>query len=200
VEEIRGKHVRDAVPESFLYRADDIEVVDATPERRADGSLREIALLLAAEVVDKQLDEYLRLHGIEQSYGTHEKVLVCITPRSNSALMIARGRRQADRFHGELFAAYFEHGELQPEDRAALEKKLEEARAARAHVAILRGEDFVRAVLDYAQEQGITQIFVGHSLRSGFWQRLVSNPVERLIAESAGVDIRVFPHQAGRTE
>jgi two-component system, OmpR family, sensor histidine kinase KdpD len=196
VERIRGKRVNDSVPESFLRQADEIEVVDAAAEHRAGGLLREIALLLAAEVVDAQLDEYLRRHGVEQSYGTHERVLVCLTPRSNAALMLARGRRQADRFHGELFAAYFEHGDLPAAERAALEKKLEEARAVRAEVVILRGADFVGSILDYAQQHGITQIYVGHSQRQGFWQRFASNPVERLIAESVGIDVRVFPHGA----
>ena len=96
VEAIRGKRVADAVPESFLLRADDIEVVDAPALDPELAELREIALLLAAEVVDAQLVAYLQRHGIDQTYGAHERILVCITPRSNAALMISRGRRQAD--------------------------------------------------------------------------------------------------------
>ena len=206
VEAIRGKRVAESVPESFIRRADDIEVVDASPEycagegmlQRQLSELREIALLLAAEVVDSQLDTYLRRHGIEQTYGTQERIWVCITPRSNAGLMIARGRRQADRFHGELFAAYVEQGELSPPDQAILEKNLNAALAARAHVETLHGEDFVTAILAFCEQQGVTQIFVGHSQRQGFWQRFVSNPVERLVAESTGIDIRVFPNRDAR--
>lgn len=212
VEAIRGKRVADSVPEAFLRRADDIEVVDAPPEycvgparlgeteadlawqQRQLSELREIALLLAAEVVDAQLDAYLKRHGIEQSYGTLERILVCITPRSNAALMIERGRRQADRFHGDLYAVHFEQGSLPPADRAALESHLALAREAGAHVETLHGEDFVGAVLRYCEKHGITQIFVGHSQRHGWLTRLFPNPVERLIAESSGIDIRVFPN------
>lgn len=209
VEAIRAKKVAASVPQSFLLQADDIEVVDAPPEYCVERSghldipadvlarqlseLREIALVFAAEVVDAQLAEYLKRHGIEQSYGAHERILVCITPRSNAALMIGRARRQADRFHGDLFVAYVEQPELSPEDRAMLEQNVETARAANANLVILNGEDVVASILRFAAQEGITQIFVGHSLRTGFWQRMRPNPVERLILESHGIDVRVFP-------
>ena len=213
VEAIRGKRVADFVPEGFIRKADDIEVVDAPPEYCVDrttvgeagvdaaslerqlSELREIALLLAAEVVDAQLDAYLRRHGIEQTYGAQERVLVCITPRSNAELMIARGRRQADRFHGDLFVTYFEQDDLAPADRAILDRNLNAALAAGAHVETLHGEDFVTAILAFCETHGVTQIFVGHSRREGFWQQFLPNPVERLIAESTGIDIRVFPNR-----
>jgi two-component system sensor histidine kinase KdpD len=210
VEAIRGKRVSDAVPESFLLKADDIEIVDAPPEyclerakaeqgvdpellARQLSELREIALVLAAEVVDSQLLYYLKRHGIEQSYGAHERILVCITPRSNASLMIGRGRRQADRFHGDLFVAYVKQEALSSEDRATLERNLEAARQASAEVTVLDGEDVVDAILGFANQNGITQIFVGHSQRIGFWQNLLPNPVERLILESGSMDVRVFP-------
>ena len=62
-----------------------------------------------------------------------------------------------------------------------------------AAIAMLHGEDVVDAILRFAAEQGITQIFVGHSQRTGLWQNLRPNPVERLILESGSIDIRVFP-------
>jgi len=216
VEAIRGKAVRDSVPESFLHRADDIEIVDAPPEyctvraretgqisereiariERQLSELREIALVLAAEVVDHQLGDYLRRQGIEQTYGTHERILVCITPRSNAELMISRGRRQADRFHGELFVAYVEQDELAPRDQQTLASNLDAARKARAHVEILHGEDPVDAILSFAAKQGITQLFVGHSQRAGWLDRWRPNPVERLILEAGGMDVRIFPQGA----
>ncbi|MBK7928495.1 MAG: hypothetical protein IPJ98_13665 [Bryobacterales bacterium] len=113
-------------------------------------------------------------------------------------MMIGRGRRQADRFHGDLFAAYVEQPDLSSEDRAMLERNLEAARTANAPLAILHGEDVVDAILAFASQNGITQIFVGHSQRSGFRQRFRPNPVERLILESGNIDIRVFP-QADRS-
>jgi two-component system sensor histidine kinase KdpD len=211
IEAIRGKVVQESVPEAFIMTADEIEVVDAPPEyavtRSLQGSaqdpgelarqlseLREIALLLAAEVVDHQLELYLRRQGIEQHYGTHERVLVCITPRSSARFMIYRGRRQADRFHGELHVIYVEQEEMSLADQDHIEEYLRFARDVQANVEVVRGEDPVRAILRFAEQNGITQIFVGHSRRRGWLDRIRPNPVERLILEAEGMDIRIFPN------
>jgi two-component system sensor histidine kinase KdpD len=215
VEAITGKAVTDSVPESFLRTADEIELVDAPPEycvsrlsTRKDASaadlvelehrlseLREIALLLAAEVVDQQLEDYLRRAGIEHVYGTHERILVCITPRSHALLMIRRGRRQADRFHGEFYAVHVRQTGLSPADQHTLEENLRAAREARARVEVLEGKDPVHAILEFAARHGITQIFVGHSYEPGWHTRLKANLVERLILEAEGIDVRVFPRE-----
>jgi two-component system, OmpR family, sensor histidine kinase KdpD len=211
VEAIRGKVASDSVPEAFLRTADEIELVDAPPEycvertardgldpgagsvARQLSELREIALVLAAEVVDHQLEEYLRRNGIQQVYGTHERILVCVTPRSNASLMIERGRRQADRFHGDLYVLYVQQEGLSASDQATLDGNLAAARQARAHVEILEGEDPVESILRFAAKNGITQIFLGHSRQSGWNSRWKANPVERLILEADGIDVRIFP-------
>ena len=68
------------------------------------SELREIALLLAADVVDKQLERYLERHGIEQLWGTQERILVCLTPNADAQRMLESAARNRDRFHGELIA------------------------------------------------------------------------------------------------
>ena len=103
VESITGKHVSQTVPLTFLNTADEIVVVDAPPDTcmrvEADqqpsqlrrltqqqlSELREIALLLAADVVDEQLERYLARHGIEQLWGTQERILVVLSPRANAS-------------------------------------------------------------------------------------------------------------------
>lgn len=216
IEVIRGRKVAESVPRSFLQKADDIELVDAPPPASPNGApeedgergasprqrelseLREMALVLAAEVVDHQLEQYLRRQGIEQLYGTHERILVCMTPRSNAELMIERGRRQAERFHGDLHAVYVQQDDLNDRDQRMLERNLECAREAEAHVEVLHGEDPIGAILRYASTNGITQIFVGHSQRTGWRSRFLANPVERFILEADGIDVRIFPNIAGQ--
>ncbi len=208
VEAIRGKKVTDSVPESFLQQADEIEIVDAPPEYCIDpgqvqqqlSELREIALVLAAEVVDHQLEQYLRREGIEQIYGTHERILVCVTPRSNAQLMILRGRRQADRFHGDLHVIYVQQDELTTDDKRILDVNLACARDAKAHVEVLHGEDPIAAILRYATKQGMTQIFVGHSQRTSWLHGWRPNPVEPLILEADGIGVRIFPNEGARNE
>ncbi len=210
VEKVTGKHIAETIPKSFLSSADEIVVVDAPPdlalvEDGGDGgealnrqqrlsALREIALVLAADVVDKQLEAYLERHGIDNLWGTQERILVCLTPRAKAASMIDAGRRNADRFHGELFACYVEQPELSPEDRASLDGNLALVREARANLEILHGEDPIPEIIRLSRERGITQIFIGHSLRESWWDRIFGGPVDRFIRAAEGIDVRVFPH------
>jgi two-component system, OmpR family, sensor histidine kinase KdpD len=209
VEAITGKHVTETVPVAFLKSADEIELVDAPPDEPIERSpeeaagaaqraqrlslLRELALVLAADVVDQQLSTYLECHGIRQSFGAHERILVCITPRANAREMIETARLMSDRFHGDLIVAYVRQGQISPADQAALDEKLELARGAGARIAILEGEDPVQAILDFANSGGITQLFIGHSQRSGLWSGIWGNPVDKLLGGSHGMDVRVFP-------
>ena len=206
IERIRGKSVSDSVPESFIRTADEIEVVDATPEycatrsiegdeQRQLSELREIALVLAADVVDHQLEEYLQHQGGAQLYGTQERILVCVTPRSSAREMIHRARRGADRFHGDLYVVYVEQDGLSEADQRLIRENLDYAHEVKAHVELLSGEDPTEAILDFATKHGVTQIFVGHSNQTGWTSRLRANPVERLIMEADGIDVRVFPNE-----
>ncbi len=207
VEALTGKHVTETVPTSFITSADEIEIVDAPPEESIDRSpeqkldaakrqerytaLREIALVLAADVVDHQLNDYLGKHGIRQHFGTQERILVCITPRANAQVMIETAKAIADRFHGELMVAYVRQPEISSADNAALEERLELARSSGALIEILEGEDPVDAIVDFARLRGITQLFIGHTqtLRKWPW----GDPVDKLIRRSRGMDVRIFP-------
>jgi two-component system, OmpR family, sensor histidine kinase KdpD len=210
VEAITGKHVDQTVPVGFIQSADEIEIVDAPAEEPLERSpeeqvhaakraqrlskLRELTLVLAADVVDHQLTDYLERHGVKQQFGANERIMVCITPRANATAMIETARSFAQRFHGELVVAYVNQPEISPQDQAALEQKLDLARAAGARIEILlQGDDPVTAILDFAKSAGITQLFIGHSQRSGIRPHIVGNPVDRLIRLSRGMDVRVFP-------
>jgi two-component system, OmpR family, sensor histidine kinase KdpD len=206
VEAITGKHVNETVPVSFIKSADEIEIVDAPEEpierspeyplkrmnwRQQLSILRELTLVLAADVVDCQLNAYLEKHGIKQTFGAQEKILVCITPRANAREMIDTARMIAEKFHAEMTVAYVKQEALSAEEQSALEEKLELARVAKARIEILDGEDAMEAILDFANSHGITQLFIGHtqSIRKWHW----SDPVEKLIRRSHGLDLRIFP-------
>jgi two-component system, OmpR family, sensor histidine kinase KdpD len=199
VRSILGKTKAETVPQDFIDRADEVVIVDAPPEAdEAIGAhqlsqLRQRALLLTADVVDRQLEAYLRLHGLQSSWGTQERILVCMTPRANASKMLASGRRNADRFHGELFAIYVTQEHLTSEDRLALERNVTLARAQQAQVETLDGKDPIKTILNYARDHGITQIFVGHNLRRTWRNRLGGTPLDRLIRDAEGIDVRVFP-------
>jgi two-component system sensor histidine kinase KdpD len=207
VERITGKRAPQSVPEDFLKEADEIEVVDAPPDillRRTGNSqvpdarklaeLRELALLLAADVVDSQLQTYLDSHGVAARWGAQERILVCLTPHSNAAEMLRSAYRNALRFHGALLAAYVEQEGLRPNEREKLEQHLARASELGAEVHSLKGADFVETLLDFAREQRITQVFLGHTGREQRFAFLRS-PVDRLIDAAEDFDLRLFPHQ-----
>lgn len=212
VEAITGKHVSQTVPLSFLKTAYEIVVVDAPPDAcmRVTGNgssnsvdrltqqqlseLREIALLLAADVVDEQLSRYLARHGIEQTWGTQERIMVFLTPRTDSGRMIDSAARNRDRFHGELMVAYVNRPDWPSEQRQRVEEGIERGRAKDAEILELDGEDAVDTVLRYARQRGITQIYVGHEGRKSLWERAFGTDLDRLIRQAEGMDVRVFPH------
>ncbi|HJY86693.1 MAG TPA: universal stress protein, partial [Candidatus Acidoferrales bacterium] len=213
VEAITGKHTTETIPKAFLLAADEIVIVDVPPDlalarmgekltptgisnerERQLSELRELALLLTAEVVEAQLESYLRAHGIEPLYGTQERILVCITPRSDALSMIASGKRNKERFHGELFVVYVRQPHLSANDRAAIDRYLAAAREAGAVVEILESRDPASAIIEFARRKRITQIFVGHSLRRNWRDRLFGDPVQQLIRAAERMDVRIFPH------
>jgi two-component system, OmpR family, sensor histidine kinase KdpD len=211
VAEIRGRCVEESVPRAFLTRADEIEVVDASPEsclgseeealgedsrlRREQqlAQLREIALLLAADVVDHQLERYLQGHGINQIWSAQERFLVWITPYADAGPMLESGQRNARRFHGELLAAYHARPDLTPAERTALERNLALARLAGANPEPLDGEDEADLIIRFARAKGATQIFVARGVGHNWWDRIFGGSVDRLIREAEHMDVRVFP-------
>jgi len=208
VEAITGKRVDQTVPLSFIQSADEIEIVDVPPEeplerspderveiqRRQDrlSKLRELALVVTADIVDYQLTDYLKRHGIQQHFGAHERILVCITPRANMQEMMELAQIVAKRFHGELVVAYVKQTSISIDDQSALDARLAIANAAGAHIEILEGGDPANTLLEFARSRGITQLFVGHSQRAGL-ARLKSSPLDKLIWEGHGMDVCVFP-------
>ncbi len=158
------------------------------------SELREIALLLTADVIDKQLERYLARHGIEQSWGTQERIMVCLSPRSNFQRMLETGVRNRDRFHGELIAVRIQRPEWLPEQRERVQSAVDLAKQNGAEIVELDGDDVVDTLLHFARHRGITQIYVGHKGRKSMWERAFGSDLDRLIRSAEGIDVRVFPH------
>jgi two-component system, OmpR family, sensor histidine kinase KdpD len=212
VEAITGRHVSQTVPLGFLSTAEEIVIVDTPPDTcmriSEDGDpgavkrltqqqlseLREVALLLAADVVDHQLEDYLARHGIQQLWGTQERILVWLSPRVDAKRMLDSAARNRDRFHGELIAAHFNRPEWSPEERERVSQALELARGKNAEIVELDGEHPVETILRFARKRGITQIYVGHRGHESWWERAFGSDLDHLIRAAEGFDVRVFPH------
>lgn len=201
VERITGKKVTQTIPRGFLNTADEIVIVDTPPSQASPqlSALREKALLLSADVIDAGLQRYLQAHGIEGVWGTHEHFLVYLTPGAPVARMLASARRNAARFHCEVLAVSVEHARLSAAEREAVDGALAEARISGARVDILEGDDPVETVMQYARAHGVTQIFVGQNRKQSWRTRWFGSPMNRLIREARGMDVRVFPPSAERS-
>jgi len=212
VQAITGKETSETIPKSFLLTADDIVIVDVptdlclsrlgekltatgisnTQERKL-SELRELTLLLTAEVVDAQLESYVQTHGIEPVFGTQERFLVCITPSSNSLSMIESGRRNKERFQGELYVIYVRDPAASAEDVTKIDAYLDTAKEAGAVPEVLESDNPISAIVEFAYQKRITQIFVGHRSKETWRDKLLGDPVLRLIRSAEGIDVRVFP-------
>lgn len=196
VEKLTGQTVVETIPRDFLNTADEIVVVDASTEEAPPelSELRQMALVLSADVVDAGLQRYLQAHELEPAWRTHERFLVFLTPHANADRMIASARQSAARFHCDVVAVSVRQPNLSPPEQSDLEANLARAREAGARVDVLENRDPVEAIVQYARSHGITQIFVGHSMKKDWRTRLWGSPISRLIRAAEGIDVRVFPH------
>jgi two-component system sensor histidine kinase KdpD len=214
VRSITGRDTLETIPKAFLLAADEIVIVDVptdlclwrqgealTPtgisnlQERQLSDLRELALLLTAEVVDAQLESYVHEYGVAPVFGAHERFLICMTAHSDALTMIEKGERNKDRFQGELYAVNVCESGQSAKDKATIQKYFEVARKAGAVTEVLESDDPVTAILEFARAKRITQIFIGHSSHLTWRKRLLGDPVRRLIRQADGIDVRVFPRQ-----
>ena len=152
-EKLTGKRVSETIPREFLNKADEIVVVDAPTEDAPPelSALREMALVLSADVIDAGLQRYLRSHDIEPTSPTHERFLICLTSQANPDRMIASARQSAARFHCDVTAICVRPPNSSEEEHQAIERNLARAREAGARVEVLEGDDPVESIVQYAR-------------------------------------------------
>jgi two-component system sensor histidine kinase KdpD len=210
IERITGKRASLIIPRSVLDKsANEIAIVDAPSEesvlKKNDGAarlaekhklsrLRELALLIAASVVDRQLEGYLRSQGTELTWGVQERIVVYVSPAADAAHMLESGRRNADRFQGEFHVLYLDEGKPSRHESGILAANLQFAKHLGADLHPLKGSDIAALILEFALQHGITQIFVGRGAEdASVWKRLQGDLPVRLIRAAEGIDVVVYP-------
>ncbi len=219
VRQITGAPVHETVPDSVIDRADEIELIDLTPEqlrKRLDEgkvylgdraaaaaanffregnlrALREIALRLTAEKADRDLRAYLRARRIAGPFRSRERFLVAVGASPFSGQLIRLARRAASTVHGTWIAVHIDTGQpLDPAGTARLEAHLALARSLGAEVILTSGTNIADAILRVAAENNVTQILVGKPLGHPLWELLTGRSlVNRLIRRSGDIDITV---------
>jgi len=223
VETITGVPQRETVPDAEVRAAEQVELVDITPEalrrRMAHGNvyaadkidaalgnyfrpgnlsaLRELALLWLAEKVDEQLDRYRAEHGIASTWETRERVVVALTGGPEGDTLIRRAARIAARNTGaDLLAIHVSRSDgLTGADpvNLAQQRALVESLGGTYHQMV--GDDVSRALLDFARAENATQLVLGAS-RRGRLAQLVSPGIGVTTTRHSGsIDVHMVTHE-----
>ncbi|HWY50416.1 MAG TPA: sensor histidine kinase KdpD [Chthoniobacterales bacterium] len=222
VRQISGISVHETVPDSVLDLGDEMVLVDLTPEqlrmRLAEGkvylgekadwaaknffresnltALREMALRLVAEHVDRNLREIMSEERIPGPWKSGDRLLVAVSASPYSERLIRYTRRLAASMEAAWIVANIEKPRaLSPEEQARLTRYLGLARQLGAEVISTPGHDVGETLLRVARQHNVTQIVIGKPLGarwSGFWKR---DPLRWLIRHSGNIDIHMIPSE-----
>lgn len=214
--------VRETVPDHVIDNADEIELIDLTPDdlmrRLRDGkiyvpktatralghyfspgnltALRELALRRTAQRVDAQLVDHMRAHAIQGPWAAGDRILVCVDHRDGAAL-VRYGRRMADRLRAPWTVAHIETARdlrLSEDDRDRLAATLRLAEQLGATAVTLPGTDVATDTVAYARENNFTHIIVGNTERRAWWRRSIP---ATLIRAARDIPVHVIGTNAG---
>ncbi len=164
-------------------------------------ALRELALRRTAERVDEELLNEMQAHAIQGPWPAGERILVCISEDPRCAGLVRYGKRLADRLHGPWVALYVEGRrslQLTEEERDRIADTLRLAEALGGEAMTLPGGDRHLAddVIGYAQANNVTQIIIGKSARSRWFEILHGSVVHDLVRRSGNISVHVIAGDA----
>ncbi|MER8885265.1 sensor histidine kinase KdpD [Mesorhizobium sp. M0074] len=218
VAQITRVRVRETVPDSIIDQADDIEIIDLTPDdlikRLEEGkvyipstaqraienyfspgnltALRELALRRTAQRVDEQLLTHMQAHAIPGPWAAGERVLVCVDARPGGAARVRYARRLADRLRAPWTALHVDtpHSAAMPEeDKDRLATQLRLAEQLGAEVTTIPGQNVAQDIVRHATANNFTHIVIGRPTRSR-WRELIEGSLTYDLIRNAG-DISV---------
>jgi two-component system, OmpR family, sensor histidine kinase KdpD len=223
-EAITGVAQRESVPDAVVRAADQIELVDMTPEalrrRLAHGNiydpetidvalanyfrvgnlaaLRELALLWVADRVDEALQRYRASHGISRPWETRERVVVAITGAPGGEALIRRAARMAARAKADLIGVhvYTEDGlRAPPTDALGRHRELLEEFGGTYHE--IRSSDVAGALVGLARTENATQLVLGATMRSRLSELVRGSVINEVIRQSGPIDVHVVSRERG---
>ncbi len=227
VQQITGVRQRETVPDAVVRAADQIELIDQTPEalrrRMAHGNiypaekvdaalgnyfrpgnltaLRELALLWLADRVEEGMQRYREQHGITGTWETRERIVVALTGGPEGDTLIRRAARIAARsVGGELLAVHVSRSDgLAEAGVAALtaQRLLVESLGGSYHSVV--GDNVARAVIEFARSVDATQIVLGASRRPLWLQALAGAGTGSTVTHLSGqIDVHMVTHDYAR--
>jgi two-component system sensor histidine kinase KdpD len=221
VAKITHVQVRETVPDSIIDRADEVEVIDLTPEdliqRLKEGkvyvpelaehairnyfmpgnltALRELALRRTAQRVDEQMVDYMRAHAIQGPWEASERVLVCINENPGSVALVRYARRLADRLHASWASIHVETGfsqRLSETERSRISDALRLSERLGGQAVTIPAGDVVQGLIAYARENNFTHIVIARSERPRWTELFRGSVTHKLIRRAGTISVHVI--------
>ncbi len=219
--QITGVVVRETLPDAVLERADDIELVDLTPEELMDRlnegkvylpqqaeralqnffsrtnlvALRELSLRQVAQRLSKDVQAARREKASQAPWATSERLLVCIGPSPTSAKLIRTAKRMASAFGGEWLAVAVQSPAADAASAVARQRVAEHLRLAErlgADTHTIVGDDVARTLIQFAQVRNVTKIIIGKTSQPRWKRLLFGAVVDTLVDRSGDIDVYVI--------
>jgi two-component system sensor histidine kinase KdpD len=228
VAQITGIVIRETLPDEIFENADEIEIVDLTPDellqRLSEGkvyaperskeavrnffrkgnitALREMALRIVADRVDRQLHEYMQLKRIKGPWKTGLHLLVAVSHTQQSAKLLRWSKNLSYTMGADLQAVYVETPvKLSAKESEQLNKNINLARQLGVKFRFVTNNDMVKAIVDFAQKENITHIIIGKPrVRNVLTLLRLGNFVNRLIRYSGNIDVYILGSDVQSTE
>ncbi len=220
IEAITGVRQRETLPDHVLDEADEVELVDISPEalraRLRHGNvypperamqaldndvsqsnltaLRELALRRTAEKTETQLEALMHGHGEEHASAwgatATERVMVAFDARPHATELLRHGWRLAHALKAPLLAVTVLR-DAGASAQTALDRHIRLAEDLGAEVITVSGEDIVAALVRVARERHVTQLVIGQPSRARWQELLRGSVVNRLLRQPLGADVHV---------
>jgi two-component system sensor histidine kinase KdpD len=224
VEQMTGAKVRERVADWMVRKADQIELVDSSPQQlrrrmlhgniypkekvpqalthffRTDNllALRELALRFVADESDEILLEHLRQHQPQVPWETTERIMAAVTAEPGTDVLLRRAARIAFRVRAELDVVHVIAGDTSPSPDG---RPIDQLRALAADLGArwheIDDDDPARALVSFAREHQITQIVIG-SIQSSWLHIVGGGPILRRVIHEAGafgIDVHIIAHR-----
>lgn len=223
VEQITGVKVRERVPDFILQKANEIQLVDVTPEvlrkRLMDGkiykeekigrslnhfftlnnlgALRELSLREVADDMDEKISQFT-----EEPIGVKEKILVCVQYSSTAEKLIRRGWRMANRLNAELYVLNVEREKIESIAEAKKQvieewKTLTNQFEATFLLEEAKGSKPADVIIKVAKERQVTQVLLGQSARTRWEEIRKGSIVNEIMRQTKNIDIHIVADQRG---
>jgi len=219
---ITGIKIRETVPDWVMEHANEIVMVDLTPEalqnrmkrgevyhtgkvdqalknffRRGNLiALRELALRQVAEQVDRSLESYMDQKDIQNPWPVRERIAVCFSSNPRAQYLIARASRMARRMDAELYAIYVDIGrDTSEQDKNSLNANIQFSESLGAKVVKLKGKEVSSAAAEFVREKHITQVIFGRTAVEGWRKYLYMTAIHRFLRDAPAVDVHIVTQE-----